>query len=170
MARMRLLLGILFAAPVTIVTGLFYILPFWALGWYRYVGVHTAKSDKSALGTGWVWLLNAEKAPKFVLNYWRDWSGHCVGSTVVLRNDPFAPTSKSKLTLEHELHHVHQMHRLGFFQPLLYAMSSVTAWIAGERYYASNHFEVAARRAAGQIADAPSFAQGYTYCRNSGGK
>jgi len=160
MSRLRLYLGIAFAAPVTLLTGLFYLLPFWALGWYTYLGRHSAPTDKSPLGTGWVWVLVPEKAPAFLIKYWERWGGHCVGSTVVLKRD-----SNTGLTLNHELHHVHQMHKLGFFQPILYALSSFISSVAGEKAYADNTFEIAARRAAGQVADAESFAQGCLVCK-----
>lgn len=162
MHSLRLRLGVLFAAPVSIVTGLFYILPFWLLGWHKYIGVKTSTTGKSPLGTGWVWVLEEEKAPKWLLARWVGWGGHCVGSWVVLRKDP-----ETNVTLNHELHHVHQMHTLGFLQPILYALSSLTAVAAGEEGYTANHFEVAARRAAGQVADAKSFKQGYAWCNQS---
>ena len=157
---MRLYLGIAFAAPVTLLTGLFYILPFWALGWYSYIGQRTAPPNKSPLGTGWVCLLNAEKAPSFVNKHWRGWAGHCVGSTVVLK---YALESTSATTvLNHELHHVDQMHRLGLFQPILYVLASLVAWASKEKSsYQSNAFEIAARRAAGQIVDTDTFVQGF---------
>ncbi len=125
MSRVRLYLGIAFAAPVTLLTGLFYLLPFWALGWYSYVGQKTAPADKSPLGTGWVFLLNAEKAPAFVNKCWRNWAGHCVGSTVVIKHA--LNGSSATTVLNHELHHVDQMHRLGFFQPILYALATLIA-------------------------------------------
>ncbi len=164
MTRIRLYLGIVFAAPVSIVTGLFYILPFWLLGWHTYLGVKESTSGKSPLGVGLVWAVS-EKAPKWLQGLWTGWGGHCVGSFVVLGETPVS-MDRAKVLVNHELHHVHQMHTLGFFQPILYALSMLTAWIAGERPYAANHFEVAARRVAGQIADANSFAQGYAWCKN----
>jgi len=162
MSRARLYLGIVFAAPVTVLTGLFYLLPFWALGWYSYHGVETAPADKSPLGIGLVFTLNADKAPDFVNKYWRNWAGHCVGSTVVLKR----AAQNGLITLNHELHHVHQMHTLGFLQPILYAASSFISYCAGEKLYNDNAFEVAARRAAGQVADPASFTQGYLHCKN----
>ncbi len=159
---MRLRLGVLFAAPVSILTGLFYVLPFWLLGWHRYIGVKSSTTGKSKLGTGMVWVVDEAKAPKWLLARWVGWGGHCVGSFVVLRKMPEQVT-----TLNHELHHVHQMHTLGFLQPVLYALSSLTAFAAGEEAYKANHFEVAARRVAGQVADATSFTQGYAWCGKS---
>lgn len=158
---MRLRLGVLFAAPVSILTGLFYILPFWLLGWHKYIGVKASTTGKSKLGVGWVWVLEEKKAPKWLLTRWVGWGGHCVGSFVVLRKDPDPNT-----ILNHELHHVHQMHTLGFFQPVLYVLSMLTAWAANEKPYQANHFEIEARRVAGQVADVQSFTQGYAWCKN----
>ncbi len=166
MNRARLYLGITLAAPVTIVTGLLYLLPFWAFGWYRYVGrVATTVPLNSPLGVGWVFALDEGKAPDFLRNLWSGWGGHCVGSTVVLKREP-APGAS---TLNHELHHVHQMHKLGFLQPILYAASLLVDWAAGESLYHANAFEVAARRASGQIVDLGSFEQGYAI-GSKGGK
>jgi len=161
-SRVRLWLGILFAAPVSILTGLFYILPFWLLGWHRYLGVKESTSGKSPLGVAMVWTLNEDKAPKWLMLKWKGWAGHCVGSLVVIR-----PTTNEKVLLNHELHHAHQMHTLGFFQPILYAVSSLTALASGEAAYRANHFEVAARRAAGQIVDTHSFTQGFVWCKSN---
>lgn len=162
-SRVRLYMGIFFAAPVSLVTGLFYILPFWLLGWHRYLGVKESTSGKSALGTGLAWVVDEDKAPKWLLKRWVGWGGHCVGSFVVIRTDK--KDRQGVALLNHELHHVHQMHTFGFFQPILYVLSMFTAWVAGEKPYLANHFEVAARRTAGQIVDAQSFTQGYMWCK-----
>jgi hypothetical protein len=167
MNRARLYLGIAFAAPVTILTGLFYILPFWALGWYRCLGwMVTTVPDKSPLGAAWAFVLNADKAPAFLTKYWANWGGHCVGTVVVLKNTPF----ERVIVLNHELHHANQMHKLGFFQPILYAMSMLTSWAAEENTYATDIFEVAARRAAGQVVDVDSFVQGFALGKKTGQK
>lgn len=166
MARVRLYLGIIIASPVSFVTGLLYILPFWLFGWHRYLGVKESTSGKSALGVGPVWAVDDAKAPKWLLKQWSGWGGHCVGSFVVLRQAPES-IERGKALLNHELHHVHQMHTLGFLQPFLYLLSSLMAIAAGEKAYIGNHFEVAARRAAGQVADAQSFTQGYAWCKST---
>jgi len=165
MNRARLYLGIAFAAPVTLLTGLFYILPFTVLGWYRCIGKRVAPTDKSPLGTGWAFVLVPEKAPAFLNKLWVGWGGHCVGSTIVLKVEPTNP-----ITLNHELHHVHQMHRLGFFQPIFYALSSLITWLAQEKSYRGNAFEVAARRASGQVVDVDSFVQGFAMAKKVNAK
>lgn len=166
MSCLRLYLGILIAAPVSVLTGLLYVLPFWLLGWHKLVGVKKSTSAKSPLGVGVVWMLDDKKAPKWLVKLWTGWGGHCVGSWVVLSQMPESP-ERAKVLVNHELHHVHQMHTLGVLQPVLYALSSLTAWAAGEMAYTANHFEVAARRAAGQVTDAQSFTQGFAWCKGS---
>lgn len=162
--KLRTIIGIVFAAPVTLVTLLFYILPFSALGWYKYAGWYgTDKlyNDKSPLGVAPVWVVQMDRCPGWLSKYWAQWGGHCVGTAVVVK---FAPGSSKKadVIVTHELHHADQMHRLGFFQPILYVLSSLCAKLAGEDAYTMNVFEMDARRVAGQIVDAQSFVQGYT--------
>jgi hypothetical protein len=165
--KVRQIIGIVIALPVTMLTVCFYILPFWLMGWYRYAGWYGKNkkaNDKSPLGIAPVWILNLKKCPAWLLGMWSGWAGHCVGTAVVLSGD--LTTKRDQITLNHELHHVDQMHRLGVLQPMLYLISSVTAWLAGEKFYESNLFEVAARRAAGQIVDPQSFIQGYSAGKN----
>lgn len=163
MASWRLHLGILLAAPATILTGLLYVLPLWWLGWATYYGKQAAPVECSPLGVGWVFVVSEERCPAWLLAWWKGWGGHCVGSIVVLRQTPEAKGSRS--TLLHELHHVHQFHRLGLLQPLLYVASSLAVWGAEEASYSANSFEAAARRAAGQIVDTDSFTKGYLYAK-----
>lgn len=174
MSRARLYLGIAFAAPVTLLTGLFYLLPFTLLGWYKYIGKRTAPADKSPLGVGWAFVLVPEKAPRFLNKYWAAWAGHCVGSTVVLKAHPDLERRPNPgdgpVTLNHELHHVHQMHTLGFFQPVLYVLASLVAKAAKENAYKANVFEAAARRAAGQIVDLDTFVKGFALGKKTGQK
>lgn len=161
--KLRTILGIVFASPVTLVTLLFYVLPFSALGWYKYsgwYGIDKLASDKSPLGVAPVWTVQLDRCPAWLVNFWSKWGGHCVGTAVVVKNEP-GSSKKADILLTHELHHADQMHRFGFLQPLLYALSSLCAKVAGEDAYVFNVFEVSARRTANQIVDAQSFVQGY---------
>ncbi len=160
MINARLQLGIIIAAPITFLTGLFYIIPFSLLGWYTYAGKFKTSSLSSSLGSGWVWTYNPNRGPRWLSKKWEGWGGHCVGSTIVIKESKL-----SSKTLEHELHHVHQMHTFGVLQVAIYYFASALAWAANEKAYEANVFEVAARRAAGQIADSESFAQGYAWCK-----
>jgi hypothetical protein len=166
--KLRTILGIVFAAPVTLMTLLFYIIPFSLMGWYKYAGWYgTDKlaNDKSPLGSAPVWIVQLDRCPGWLFNYWTKWGGHCVGTAIVVK---FAPGSSKKadVIVTHELHHADQMHRFGFFQPVLYIMSSLCAKLAGEDAYAMNAFEMDARRVAGQIVDPQSFVMGYSSGRS----
>jgi hypothetical protein len=162
--KLRTILGVVLVSPVTLVTLLFYVLPFSVLGWYKYygwVGLNKTGEDKSPLGTAPAWVVQLERCPMWLLQYWSNWGGHCVGTGIVVKLKP-GSSKKADTVVNHELHHVDQMHRLGFLQPLLYALSSLCVKLAGEDAYAFNAFEMAARRAAGQIVDPQSFVQGYS--------
>jgi hypothetical protein len=166
--KLRTILGIVFASPVTLVTLLFYVLPFTALGWYKYMGwygIDKLYNDKSPYGVAPVWTVQLDRCPAWLANYWVKWGGHCVGTAVVVKYEP-GSSKKADITLVHELHHADQMHRFGFFQPVLYALSSLCAKVAGEDAYIMNVFEMSARRVAGQIVDPQSFVTGYTSCKN----
>jgi hypothetical protein len=166
--KLRTILGIVFASPVTLVTLIFYILPFSLMGWYKYAGwfgVDKLHNDKSPLGAAPVWVVQLDKSPTWLVNYWSKWGGHCVGTAIVVKYEP-GSGKRADTILTHELHHADQMHRLGFFQPILYVMSSLCAKVAGEDAYTMNVFEMDARRVAGQIVDAQSFVQGYSSAKS----
>lgn len=162
---LRTSLGILFALPVTLISLAFYLLPFTAFRWYRYVGWKGVPGDSydvptNPMGTAPCWVVDEMRAPVWLLWLWEGWSGHCVGTAIVVRRAPGESTT-ADTTVRHELHHVHQMHRLGFFQPMLYSLASLCAWASKNDSYVDNPFEVSARRAAKQLVDADSFAQGF---------
>lgn len=154
-------IGFIAALPLTAITLLLYVIPFQLLGWYTYVGWRSLEQygKESKLGHAPVWKLS-DSAPKALKSLWSHWGGHCVGTAVVLRNDPDSG-KRNTIILVHELCHVEQVHRLGLLQPFAYAVSSLLAWIAGEEAYKTNVFEMAARRSAGQVVDPQSFVQGY---------
>lgn len=162
----RRVLGLLFASPVTFLTVFLYVLPFTWFGWYEYIGWYGLKEtyEMSQLAFSPVWVYRKGKGPKFLQQYWEKWAGHCVGTAVVLREHP-TTSKKAQATLVHEMHHVHQMHLLGFFQPVLYAISTLLAKCSGEDSYLANIFEMSARRAAGQIVDYKSFVQGAKFAQ-----
>lgn len=134
------LLGYVWASPVT-VAGLLYAGVFHALGWYQWHG---------RVEDGLVWRTSS-KSPEWLSKLWKNWAGHAIGNIVVLNCDP----SKKTLTLQHELVHVRQCMRLGIFQPIIYAISSVGIYLGCESSdpYWTNPFEIDARRTVGQIVD-----------------
>ena len=137
MKKLLLCLGMLWASPLTIVSLLFYVLPFWALRWYQYCGWYD---------DAFVWKVN-DKAPNFLLSLWAGWGGHCCGNAIVLVKDP----ESLPVILRHEREHVFQCMTLGIFQPVLYALNMLTCVLTrGMSAYLDCTFERAARRAAGQ--------------------
>jgi hypothetical protein len=142
---LKKILGYLWASPVTFV-GLLYTTAFWALGWHTWVGTK---------GDGLVWKVNHDKAPQWLMNYWKKWGGHAIGNVVVLRDS----VEESQRTLTHELKHVDQVMRLGVFQPILYGLNllAIKYGCPGSDPYYDNPFEIDARRHAGQVIDMTGF-------------
>lgn len=148
MSKVKQILGMLWASPITLVCAMFYVLPCVALGWYKFHGL---------IGDAWVFSINEEKAPGFLKSYWTKWAGHALGNLVVMKR--FDETSKSSMvTLTHEMAHVHQSMLLGVFQPLVYGACIIVGKVL-QKYmgdydaYYDNIFEIHARRKAGQVID-----------------
>jgi hypothetical protein len=145
MSRFKLFLGILWALPITLPCFIFYVVPFWCLGWYEYVGFHDI---------AWAWKLK-ETAPHPIHSLWRGSAGHAMGNVIVLVERP----NVSRFTgviLTHELAHVEQTMRLGIFQPIINLIVHMAIKIGCPRLnpHVANIFESDARKAAGQVADA----------------
>lgn len=145
----RLWLGVAWSSPITIVAAVLYVIPFTLLGWYRYFGVHEHG----------LFFVTTNKMPAWLVNFWRRWAGHTAGNIVVMVNEPTAK-GQSTITI-HELQHVTQCMKLGIFQPILYALSSLSIKLAcpNSDAYFSNIFELDARRAAGQVVDVEGLAK-----------
>lgn len=141
MSKLIKTIRLLWASPVTFI-GLVYALTFHAFKWYKFVGV-----KDGAL----VWLLNRDRAPTFLMKYWKNRAGHACGNVIVLRNT----IEQNPRTFKHELKHVDQVERLSVFQPIVYALSylAIKFGCPGSNPYYSNPFEIDARRFAGQIID-----------------
>jgi hypothetical protein len=147
MNKFKFLLGLIWSSPITLACFLFYVLPCWLFGWYSYKGFHDI---------AFVWTLNKNKSPNFLLNLWKKWAGHALGNLIVLSNeDDFLNTE----TFTHEIQHVHQCMRLGIFQPIIYFICLIAIKLGcknSDPYY-SNPFEIDARRGAGQIIDVEGY-------------
>jgi hypothetical protein len=142
LATIKRILGFIWAFPITLV-GLVYVIPFTLFGWYDELG---ARDD--AL----VWLVNEERSPVWLLNFWKKWGGHCIGNVVVVRRDP--ETERGLMTLRHEQEHVRQCMTLGIFQPIAYGVAYLALMTCRYAHpYYDNPLEVDARRAAGQVVD-----------------
>jgi hypothetical protein len=133
---------------------LFYVLPFVALGWYKFAG-----AEDRAL----VYVLT-ENAPEFLKKAWSKWGGHAAGNVIVLKK-PTDPSSRGSVALlTHEMTHVRQCMILGPFSPVAYA----ACWLVGkvlektigrfDAYY-DHPMEMHARRCAGQIVDVVGYVE-----------
>jgi hypothetical protein len=148
MKRVKFLLGVAWASPVTLVILLFYVLPFVALGWYKYLGF---------MDLAGVFVLS-DTAPQFIKSRWKRWGGFGMGNVVVLRQIPDLTTRASQALLTHEMTHVRQTMILGVFMPLMYGLCMLFGKVLQKtigRYdaYYDNIFELHARRCAGQVVD-----------------
>lgn len=143
MSNFKKILGFIWASPVTF-TGLIYVLLFTLFGWYKHIPTK---------GPALVWLVQTEKAPKWLMNRWSRWGGHAVGNVVVVKYD--LESNNGKTTLTHELEHVYQCMVLGIFQPIFYGLIWLIIKVGCKEChpYFSHPFEIDARRAAGQLVD-----------------
>jgi hypothetical protein len=143
MNTIKRLLGFLWASPVTTVA-LLYVLLFEVMDWYTWGGVK---------GDAFVWFVNPEKAPAWLMSLWKSWAGQTIGNVVVLRYP--TDTRLGAITLTHEQVHVAQGMRLGIFQPIMYGAIYLTIKLAcrNAHPYYDNSFEIDARRGAGQVID-----------------
>ena len=147
MEKVKFLLGFLWCLPITLLAFLFYVGPFWAMGWYKLVGWRQL---------AWIFHLQ-DKAPGWLKKKWLHWAGQTTGNLIVMKQLP-EESQYAKIILTHELTHTKQCMILGVFQPLCYGLQ----WICGtilkkttgdvDGYY-DNLFEIHARRSAGQIID-----------------
>jgi hypothetical protein len=137
------LVGFVWASPFTVM-GVLYVLPMWALGLYKFLGVK---------GDALIWNLTPKVPTWFLKRCWFRSEGHVMGNVIVLKHSP--ETDRGRVTLRHEQEHVRQHMTLGPFMPLLYGIAWMTIKLSCRHShpYFSNPFEVEARRAAGQIID-----------------
>lgn len=151
MGKLLLVLGIIWASPITLLGFLFYIGPLWFLKRYRYVGWN---------GTAWRWDFEPKKhfyqgkLDKFLDRQWRKWSGSTVGNLVVAKT---VRGRVRQVTVDHENVHVRQAMVLGPFMPVLYGASwlFIRCFLRNADPYYDNPFEIDARRGADQIVDIP---------------
>ena len=140
MKKFLLILGIIWASPVTLAQFL-YVAPLWILGHYRYAGW---------TGLAWRWNVRprSNRLGRFIAKRWQRWGGQAGGNIILIKSD-------RDITVKHEHEHVRQCMRLGIIQPILYALFWLTAKVAlrhADAYY-DNLFEIDARRAANQLID-----------------
>lgn len=123
------LLGVLWALPVAAPFWLFYLLPFWALGWHERVPAsgrpHVVRFHLTS------------RAPAWLRGLWMGWGGHALPYAVVYGLRDFVPLSLQR----HELRHTDQWLVFG---PLFVPLYLLFSLLAG---YEGNPFEVDADRA-----------------------
>ena len=151
MNKILLVLGTLWALPVTILPFLFYILPLWLLGKYELIGWDERawfwRVDPGKLGSSWLDNLIRDK--------WQGWSGSTLGSVVVVRAPSGPDDAWYRLTVIHEKEHVLQIMKLGILQPIIYFVIVLVGRFICENAngYYDNIFEIDARRKAGMLID-----------------
>jgi len=127
--------------PITILTWVFYILPFWALGYIQYRTIESHGVVRFAL----------TKKRNWYTKLWKDWWGWSGPYVIILRNNHKSPIQFQR-AVTHELTHCEQMRQWGFIFPFLYLGASLYIYIARKELhsYFDNPFEIEARRTAGQ--------------------
>ena len=151
---MKKFLGFLWALPASILCWLFYILPLIIFKEIKYVGkldMFVWEFSNPINPTSWYDKLWAR---------WAGWSGPCV---VIIHENVYNNPEELRITRQHELQHCKDQFKWSiFFYP---AYICASAWLAvsnlWKKYedkvhiYYSNPFEIAARKAAGQMVDIP---------------
>jgi hypothetical protein len=144
MKNLKLILGIIWASPITLVTAIFFFIPCIVFRQIKYV-----EWDEAA----WSFI----SIPGSVLHNYLTNSGYrgfAAGNIIVYRAKNY-PKHKEATVRIHELEHVKQCMRLSVFQPIIYFGAWVGIYfgsIETHPYY-DNPFEIAARRVAGQRID-----------------
>lgn len=131
----KLMLGILWASPVTIVNFTLHVLPCWLIGGYEFVG-----RKEYVL----MWALKPT-APGFLKKLWKGWAGNSAGNIIVLREHPSKWASNK--VIKHELIHTQQTMILGIFQPIIYILSFLAIYFSCPDLhpYKDNPFERSAK-------------------------
>jgi hypothetical protein len=131
--RIRTLLGILWALPLTLLGALLVVLPTLLLRGRIDVVMHPTPAL----------LVRGPLADRLLEH-------HPFGAMCAMAIGHIVIAQRQGLTariLTHELAHVRQAAHWGFVFPLVYIAASVWALLHGEDAYWNNHFEIAARRA-----------------------
>jgi hypothetical protein len=147
MEKILTTIGFVWALPVVLLSWLFYVLPFWALGYMRWDGWASFLVAQ--------FLVSTEKNNWFT-RAWKKWAGMSLSAVIVLKMDP-DDYPRYVRTRDHELQHAKQSFMFGIFHPIGYVGHSALIWLfqKDKHAYLDNWFERDARRAAGQLVDIP---------------
>jgi hypothetical protein len=134
---MKFVLGFLWVFPITLLAWVLFCVPAYLLGQVEFV-----RWDRGTLAIEWMFNWNSWLV-KFCGP--RSWAGVTLGANVIdicFTNDA---------EWEHELEHVKQQYRCGCSFYIIYMLECVYLYLfTKENPYVANHFERAARKAAGQ--------------------
>lgn len=148
MKTRNIVIGIIWAAPISFIALVLYFFPMWLYGVYKPVGRHEY---------AWLWRFDTERAPAWLLRLWGRYAGSAIGNLIICKD--VGEEHRMNILLKHEMVHVRQCMLLGIFQPLIYVQVLIAgnllkwAYNAPTDGYSDCIFEVAARREAGQIVD-----------------
>jgi len=140
-------LQIIWLSPAIVLVWFFYALPMWLifrdLVFVRWVEFGIAE-----------FVLAEKGLESWHKRLWRDWAGWAGPGFFIWVGDPHAPMSATR---DHEIEHCRQQYRWGIFFYPVYFLESVWIWLFKRDWnaYLDNHFERAARRAAGQLVNIP---------------
>lgn len=137
------ILGAIWVSPAAILVWLFYILPIWLI-WkdLKFIGWHRPCIARFQLA-------NKDVEP-WHRKMWTGWGGVGLPCAFVHKDAPGPEDNEwVKTTCLHEGRHCKQWFVFGVLFPLAYLFSMGITKIRGKRAYFDNHFEVDARRAAG---------------------
>jgi len=147
-------LGFIWSLPAFILCWTFYILPLMMFREVKYQG---------KLST-FVWeFSNPINPTSWYDKLWARWAGWSGPSIVIIHKDVYASPRQLEIVRKHELKHSEDQLKWGvFFYPAYFVASG---WIGftnmfkkrdnKKHIYLSNPFEMAARKAAGQLVDVP---------------
>jgi hypothetical protein len=147
-----LALSVLWQLPAILVVWLFYILPFWALGYIAFRGSMPLKST----GAKWTAWFEVVLGGSWYGSAWRSWWGWA-GPLVVI-TAPDLPHPALQRTLKHEMRHVQQNMVCGtLFYPIYGLVALFIYMFQKEKHsYLDHPLEKDARRAAGQFVEIPN--------------
>lgn len=147
MKSLKYLPGFIWALPASLLTWIFFCIPYWFRGAFESVKM---RGDLSI-----VWDIN-NKSPFF--EKMKGWYGFAAGCNIVVvdvpkKRDPIW----YKGFLKHETAHVHQNYAWGVFFYPIYILISCYLWLfcRNKHAYLDNWFERQARAYAGQEVDIP---------------
>jgi len=138
------LLGTIWVLPAAILVWVFYILPLWLI-WkdLKFIKWHEPFMARFQLA-------NKDLEPWHV-RWWKDWYGVGLPCAYIHKDlETLADDEYVAVVCVHEARHCKQWFVFGVLFYPVYLLSSLVQGLRGKHWYKDNHFEVDARRAAGE--------------------